>query len=103
MEPGKKDKYKITRSISQKTGMHRDDVSFIVDKFCEEVRLEMQAGNNVQIKNFGHFIVKTKPKKRGFDIHKREAVMIPAHCSPVFKPCKAFVDEVKKLDVDKGS
>ncbi|HJO70496.1 MAG TPA: HU family DNA-binding protein [Flavobacteriaceae bacterium] len=86
----------LVKNISDKTGMDKSDVQMIVEKFMNEVKNSLKNNENVYIRGFGSFIVKTRAEKTGRNISKNVAVVIPAHNIPAFKPSKTFVNSVKQ-------
>ena len=86
----------LVKNISDKTGMDKSDVQMIVEKFVNEVKNSLKNNENVYIRGFGSFIVKTRAEKTGRNISKNVAVVIPAHNIPAFKPSKTFVNSVKQ-------
>ena len=85
----------IVSKISDKLGMEKTDVQATVESFMEEVKGSLETGENVYLRGFGSFIVKTRAEKTGRNISKNTTIKIPAHNIPSFKPAKAFVDGVK--------
>ncbi len=53
-------------------------------------------GENVYLRGFGSFIVKTRAEKTARNISKNTTIVIPAHNIPAFKPAKVFMGEVSK-------
>ena len=86
----------IVKNISDKTGMDKSDVQMISEKFMNEVKHSLKNNENVYLRGFGSFIVKTRAEKTGRNISKNIAVVIPAHNIPAFKPSKTFVNSVKQ-------
>ena len=86
----------IVKNISDKTGMDKSDVQMISEKFMSEVKNSLKNNENVYLRGFGSFIVKTRAEKTGRNISKNLAVVIPAHNIPAFKPSKTFVNSVKQ-------
>lgn len=86
----------LVKNISDKTGMDKSDVQMIAEKFMNEVKISLKNNENVYIRGFGSFIVKTRAEKTGRNISKNLAVIIPAHNIPAFKPSKTFVNSVKQ-------
>ena len=86
----------LVKNISDKTGMDKSDVQMIAEKFMNEVKNSLKNNENVYIRGFGSFIVKTRAEKTGRNISKNVAVVIPAHNIPAFKPSKTFVNSVKQ-------
>ena len=85
----------IVSKISDKLGIEKGDVQATVESFMEEVKASLESGNNVYLRGFGSFIIKTRAEKTGRNISKNTTIKIPAHNVPAFKPAKVFVDGVK--------
>jgi DNA-binding protein HU-beta len=92
----------IVSNISDKLGVDRADVQATVEKFMKEVKISLEKGENVYLRGFGSFIIKTRAEKIGRNISQNTALKIPAHNIPSFKPAKIFVQGVKsKVPVSK--
>ena len=74
----------IVAKISEKLGLEKSDVQATVE-----------TGDNVYLRGFGSFIIKTRAEKTGRNISKNTTIKIPAHNIPAFKPAKVFVESVK--------
>lgn len=85
----------IVAKISEKLGLEKGDVQATVESFMEEVKSSLEGGDNVYLRGFGSFIVKTRAEKTGRNISKNTTIKIPAHNIPAFKPAKVFVEGVK--------
>ncbi len=81
--------------ISDKKKKKKGDVQATVETFMEEVKTSLEAGDNVYLRGFGSFIIKTRAEKTGRNISKNTTIKIPAHNIPAFKPAKVFVEGVK--------
>jgi DNA-binding protein HU-beta len=88
-------KAEIVSKISDKLGIEKGDVQATVESFMEEVKTSLEGGDNVYLRGFGSFIVKTRAEKTGRNISKNTTIKIPAHNIPAFKPAKVFVEGVK--------
>jgi len=88
-------KAEIVSSISDKSGIEKADVLATVEAFMEEVKNSLEQGDNVYLRGFGSFIIKTRAEKTGRNISKNTTIKIPAHNIPAFKPAKVFVEGVK--------
>ncbi len=86
----------LVASISEKTGVPKVDVLVALEMFFKEVKGSLSDGQNVYIRGFGSFIIKKRAKKIGRHIKKNQAIEIPEHYIPAFKPAKIFVEEVKE-------
>lgn len=90
----------IVSNISDQLGIDKTDVQATVEKFMKEIKHSLESGENVYLRGFGSFIIKTRAEKTGRNISKNTAVKIPAHNIPAFKPAKIFVNGVKsKVEV----
>ena len=86
----------IVSEISEKTGVEKVAVQRTIEEFMSSVKKSISKGNNVYLRGFGSFIVKTRAEKTGRNISKNQSIIIPAHNIPAFKPAKTFVENVKK-------
>ena len=90
----------IVNNISDQLGIDKTDVQATVENFMKEIKNSLESGENVYLRGFGSFIIKTRAEKTGRNISKNVAVRIPAHNIPAFKPAKIFTNGVKsKVDV----
>ena len=89
-------KAEIVNEISGKTGFDKGSVQTIVEGFMTSLKHSMIGGENVYLRGFGSFIIKQRAQKTARNISKKETITIPAHNIPAFKPCKTFVNAVKK-------
>ncbi|RXJ52212.1 HU family DNA-binding protein [Gelidibacter gilvus] len=85
----------LVAKISERLGMEKGDVQATVETFMDEVKTSLEDGENVYLRGFGSFIIKTRAEKTGRNISKNTTIKIPAHNIPAFKPAKVFVESVK--------
>ena len=85
----------LVAKISDKLGIEKGDVQATVETFMEEVKTSLESGDNVYLRGFGSFIIKTRAEKTGRNISKNTTIKIPAHNIPAFKPAKIFLEGVK--------
>ena len=88
-------KAEIVAVIAGKTGIEKGEVQTVVENFMEVVKSSMANGNNVYLRGFGSFIIKTRAEKTGRNMSQNVAITIPAHKIPAFKPAKVFMNAVK--------
>jgi len=92
----------IVAKIADKLGLEKTDVQATVETFMEEVKTSLESGDNVYLRGFGSFIIKTRAEKTGRNISKNTSIKIPAHNIPAFKPAKVFTEGVKSnVEVEK--
>ena len=88
-------KAELVNTISNKLGVEKNDTQKVIEAFMQEIRTSMYNGDNVYLRGFGSFVIKTRAAKTGRNISKNTAIEIPAHNIPAFKPSKTFVEKVK--------
>lgn len=86
----------IINEIAEKTGVERAIVLNTVESFMKVIKNNMGQGKNIYLRGFGTFLCKKRAAKVGRIITKNQAVHIPAHIIPAFKPAKTFADKIKK-------
>ena len=89
-------KAELVTKISENLGLEKNEVLATVENLMSEIKNSLNNGENVYLRGFGSFVVKTRAEKTGRNISKNTAVIIPAHNIPSFKPSKTFVESVKK-------
>ena len=88
-------KAEIVSKICEKLGVEKSDAQEIVNMFMSEIKDSLETGQNVYLRGFGSFVVKTRKAKKGRNISKNITIDIPAHNIPSFKPAKVFLNMVK--------
>lgn len=88
-------KAEVVNEISKTTGLDKLSVLETVEKFMEVIKDSLAKGENVYLRGFGSFIVKTRSEKTARNISKNTTIIIPEHKIPAFKPAKVFMEEVK--------
>ena len=86
----------IVSEIAKSTGIEKAAVLETVEKFMESVKESLSKGENVYLRGFGSFIIKTRSQKTARNISKGTSIVIPDHNIPAFKPAKVFMEQVKK-------
>jgi DNA-binding protein HU-beta len=88
-------KDELVQEIVKKTGIEKVAVEATVEAIMETIKSSMENGENIYLRGFGTFLLKSRKQKIGRNITKNTSVTIPAHVVPVFKPAKEFVTEIK--------
>lgn len=86
----------LVNTISERLGLEKNEVQSTIEAFMNEVKGSLESGENVYLRGFGSFIIKTRAEKTGRNISKNTSIIIPAHNIPAFKPSKTFVNSVKE-------
>lgn len=87
----------IVRNISTNLGIDEDDIKVIVDNFMKEVSNGISNGENVYLRGFGTFLLKTMKSKVGQDMIRGEQIVIPEHKKLYFKAGKELQEKIKEL------
>lgn len=88
-------KAEIVNEIAKTTGIEKAAVLATLENFMEIVKESLANGENVYLRGFGSFIVKTRCEKTARNISKNTTIIIPEHKIPAFKPAKVFMEDVK--------
>ena len=88
-------KAEIEKEVSKSTGIENATVSAVVEGFMSTVKQSLSEGENVYLRGFGTFEVKTRAAKTARNITKNTTLVIPEHKVPTFKPCPDFKNQVK--------
>ena len=88
-------KIETVKEVSKSTGIEANTVMAVVEGFMTTVKGSMAKGENVYLRGFGTFEVKTRAAKTARNITKNTTVIIPEHKVPTFKPCPEFKKAVK--------
>ncbi|MAZ58612.1 MAG: integration host factor subunit beta [Flavobacteriales bacterium] len=95
-------KAELVNKLSVKTGVERKVISAVIETFMETVKISLEKGENVYLREFGTFAIKEKAEKKARNIVKTSdgyvttTITVPAHTVPSFKPAKKFIERVKK-------
>ena len=85
----------IVSNIVEETGLERVEALKVVEAFMTSIKSSLSNGENVYLRGFGSFIIKTRAEKTGRNISKNTTIKIPAHNIPAFKPAKEFMLDVR--------
>lgn len=88
-------KAEVVKEVSKSTGIEATTVMAVVEGFMEAVKGSLAKENNVYLRGFGTFEVKTRKQKTARNIAKNTTVVIPEHKVPAFKPSEDFKKMVK--------
>ena len=86
----------IVNEISKSTGIDKAPVLETVERFMDIVKDSLANDENVYLRGFGSFIIKTRSQKTARNISQNTTIIIPEHKIPAFKPAKVFMEQVKK-------
>ena len=67
----------IVTKISDRLGVEKIETQAIIEQFMKEVKNSLETGENVYLRGFGSFIIKTRAEKKGRNISKNVTISIP--------------------------
>ncbi|MDE6577713.1 MAG: integration host factor subunit beta [Muribaculaceae bacterium] len=88
-------KAEIVNEISRSTGLEKAAVLTVVENLMQVIKESMADGENVYLRGFGSFVVKTRKEKTARNITKNTSLKVPEHKLPTFKPAKVFKDMIE--------
>lgn len=92
-------KQELVQAVAQATGLQANQVSETISQTLSAIRSAVESGEEVTLRGFGTFKPKACKAKTARNISTGEAVRVPAHVKPSFKPAAEFVTETAKLAV----
>ena len=90
-------KAELVNEISIRTGLDKRTVCTVIDSFTSGVKNSLASGENVYIRGFGSFILKTRKAKIARNIRSKTSVAVPEHSVPMFKAGNEFKDAVRSV------
>ena len=89
-------KKKLIQSISQRKGLHPNDVRSVIQAFLDEMTNSLSHGDRLEFRDFGVFEVVERKQKIGRN-PKNAAVpiVIPAHKAVKFTPGKKMRERIE--------
>ena len=74
----------ILNEISKSTGIDKASVLETVERFMDIVKDSLANDENVYLRGFGSFIIKTRSQKTARNISQNTTIIIPEHKIPAF-------------------
>ena len=90
-------KAELINEIAISTGYDKRTISLIVESMMNGIKGSMEKGENVYLRGFGSFILKTRKAKVARNIRAKTSVDIPEHTIPFFKPADEFKEQVHNV------
>ncbi|MBD5163492.1 MAG: integration host factor subunit beta [Bacteroidales bacterium] len=88
-------KSELSAAIAVKTGQTVETAQQCVDALMDVVKETMAKGENIYLRGFGTFAIRTRAEKTAQNLAKGTAIVIPEHKVPAFKPSKEFKNLLK--------
>ncbi|WP_409420068.1 integration host factor subunit alpha [Pseudaeromonas sp. ZJS20] len=93
----------IAEHLFDQLGMSKRDAKEMVEAFFEEIRVALEAGEQVKISGFGNFELRTKSERPGRNPKTGEDIPITARRVVTFRPgqkLKARVEHATPVESD---
>ena len=88
-------KTEFIKELGAKVNLTAKQAGAVLDALTEIIVDQVKAGDKVQIAGLGSFELKQRSARTGVNPQTGAEITIPASKVPVFKPAKAFKEEVK--------
>lgn len=69
----------IVNEVAKNTGIDKATILKTVESFMDVVKDSLRKNENVYLRGFGSFIVKTRAQKTARNISKNTSIIIPEH------------------------
>ena len=85
----------LAERLFTKFGISKRDSKLIVEAFFEEVRIALEAGDQVKLSGFGNFDLRVKNQRPGRNPKTGEDIPISARCVVTFRPGQKLTSRVE--------
>ena len=86
----------IISEVSKETGFTKVEVENQLDSIINTIKLSLSKVNRVDIRGFGSFIVKERPKRMAINPATKEKIVLNKRYEPIFKVSKLLKEYVNK-------
>ena len=86
----------IIREVSKETGFTKVEVENQLDSIINTIKMSLSKGKRVDIRGFGSFIVKERPKRIAINPATKEKFILNKRHEPIFKVSKILKEFVNK-------
>ncbi len=80
----------LVERVAEMTGFTKTETTAICESFLQAIKDVMTEGNDIEIRRFGTFKLKSRKPRIARNPRTGEPVPIEERVVPVFKPSKAF-------------
>lgn len=88
-------KAELINEISIQTGYDKTTIGNVLESMMQNVKKHVAEGDSVFLRGFGSFTTKTRRAKIARNIAKNEAIQVPEHKIPYFKPSPEFREDLQ--------
>jgi len=89
-------KMDLVAKIAESSGLSKKDSEKALTAAIDAITESLKKGEKVQLVGFGAFETKQRAARTGRNPKTKEAILIPASRTPLFKPGKALKEIVAK-------
>ena len=90
-------KAELINGIAIKTGLDKRTIGMVLEGIVKGIKGSLKEGENVYLRGFGSFVLKTRNAKVARNIRSKTTVKVPEHSIPSFKPAAEFRAEVRNV------
>ena len=87
-------KQQLLEAVSVRTDKTRAEVETILDAILEQCTQALAAGERVDLRGFGSFVVKERKARQGRNPKTGESIAIAAKHAATFKPSKELTEKL---------
>jgi DNA-binding protein HU-beta/integration host factor subunit beta len=84
----------LVEKISDTTGLTQVDTKIVVESFLDSISQALQSGNNIEIRGFGRFKIKTKRARTARNPRTNERIQVEAGFKPVFESSRELCKRI---------
>ena len=85
----------LAERLFTKFGISKRDAKLIVESFFEEIRIALEAGDQVKLSGFGNFQIRTKAPRPGRNPRTGEAIPIKARRVVTFHASSKLKEQIQ--------
>lgn len=87
----------LVEKISDKTGLTQVDTKIVVESLLEAISKALQTGNNIEIRGFGRFKIKTRKARSARNPRTNEHIEVQDGFKPVFEVSKELRKRINDI------
>lgn len=88
-------KAELVNAVAVKTGISKHEILTVLEAQMEAIQETLASGENVYLRSFGSFVLKTRKEKVARNIKAKTSVIVPEHKVPFFKGSPDFINKLK--------
>lgn len=89
-------KLDIVKKITAETGIDEEAVFATIESFMTTVKGSLINNEEIFLRGFGTFAIKTRKERVARNISKNTSVIIPEHKTVIFRPAKVLAEAMKE-------